>query len=282
MALSAEALAERRTGIGGSDIAAIMGVSPFLSALDVFRLKKDLVEVPESEAMYWGSALEGAILDRYQADHPEVAVERNFELVRGRQPADWTIGTPDAFARSLGETYGVEIKTTNAFAAQHWDDGVPLHYQYQCQWYMFVCELERWDLAVLIGGSDYREFALARDNALIQDTLLPAASHFWQNYVLLDVPPPPSPSDKLADLYPDDNGAMLAANFETEGIVLAYRDTVAKARAVGADVAALKAQVQGIIGENSGIEGPWGRITWKRSGKSRSRRFLATFTETEA
>jgi putative phage-type endonuclease len=60
-----EWLAARRTGIGGSDIAAILGLSPWRTPLDVYRDKVDGAEQPETEAMRWGRLLEDVIAREY-------------------------------------------------------------------------------------------------------------------------------------------------------------------------------------------------------------------------
>lgn len=46
----------RKTGIGGSDAAVILGISPFKSPLELWNEKvKDIAEsAEETEAAYWG------------------------------------------------------------------------------------------------------------------------------------------------------------------------------------------------------------------------------------
>ena len=55
-------LNERRKGIGGSDVAAIIGLSPWTTPLDIYEQKLGIaLPSEETEAMYWGTALEPAI-----------------------------------------------------------------------------------------------------------------------------------------------------------------------------------------------------------------------------
>jgi len=276
--LTPEQIEMRRTGIGGSDIAPIMGKSPYLSALDIYYLKRDLVEVPQTEAMYWGDALESAILARYAKDHPHATVKTGMGTLRGAGDMAWCLTTPDAWSLpvQLGVAHGIEAKTAHAFAAHDWQDGPPLHYVMQCQWYMGVLATPRWDIAVLLGGSDYREFILEADETMFAE-MLEAARHFWFEHVQKEIPPEPTTAAEVVALHPHDDGRILRANGEQEDTIIAFRKAYRLASRVGQRVDTLKAAVQAIIGDASGIEGPWGRITWKASGKSR--RFICNFNE---
>src|SRR5690606_6883149 len=67
----------RSRGIGGSEIAAIAGVSPWDTPLSVYLRK--IGELPEKEATsatYWGSILEPVVADEYKRRHPGYRVER--------------------------------------------------------------------------------------------------------------------------------------------------------------------------------------------------------------
>ena len=284
--LTPEQVEERRGGVGGSDVAAIIGTSPYATATDIYHLKLGVAEVEETQAMYWGNALERSICSRYKATRPNIGFYGGFNgpgMLPHRE-LPWCFGTPDAVVEYLdldtGESarWGLEVKTANAFAAREWDEGVPQHYVEQVQWYLFVTGLARWDVAVLIGGSDYREFTLARDEKR-QAELFDAAHHFWFGHVLRELPPEPTTPAEFARSVPADNGVMLRANADAEQAIFCYKHALDTLRVVQTEVDDMKAHIQRIIGENAGIEGPWGKITWRRSGKSR--RFLTTFVETD-
>jgi len=94
---------------------------------------------------------------------------------------------------SSSPTRILECKTANPFSAGDWGevgtDQVPLSYLCQCLWYMAITNLNRVDLAVLFGNSDFRIYEISRDLEL-ESTILQKASFFWNEYVLKDVPPP--------------------------------------------------------------------------------------------
>src|SRR5690606_15971722 len=72
-----EWLQVRSQGIGGSDIAAIVGVSPWDTPLSIYlRRVGELPEKEETEAMYWGTVLEEVVAQEYKRRHPEVQVRR--------------------------------------------------------------------------------------------------------------------------------------------------------------------------------------------------------------
>lgn len=63
----AEWLEGRRQGVGGSDVAAVLGLSPYKTPLDVWNDKLGLSEDHEqSEAAYWGTTLEDTVAKEFQ------------------------------------------------------------------------------------------------------------------------------------------------------------------------------------------------------------------------
>ena len=189
-------LAARRTGIGGSDIGAILGLSPWRTPYDVFLEKTSPDIAPkESDSMYWGTVLEDVVASEYQ-----IRTGRRVQRVRQtmRHPEyDFAIANIDR-AVIVPEIAGnvrwkngklttdriLECKTANGFAASEWGepgtDFVPDSYLCQCQWYLGITDTKVADLAVLIGGNDYRTFTIERDPELFAD-MIDAAGTFWKN-----------------------------------------------------------------------------------------------------
>jgi predicted phage-related endonuclease len=87
----------------------------------------------------------------------------------------------------------LECKTASPFSLGDWGevgtDQVPLSYLCQCLWYMAITNLNKVDLAVLFGNSDFRIYEISRDLEL-ESTILQKGNFFWNAYVLHDVPPP--------------------------------------------------------------------------------------------
>lgn len=98
----------------------------------------------------------------------------------------------------VGENAGLECKTASPFSADKWeDDKIPLSYQIQCYHYMSVMNADRWYVAVLIYGTEFKVYCLERDEEMIQN-LVHIEVDFWNNHVQAGVIPAPDGS-KLAD-----------------------------------------------------------------------------------
>jgi putative phage-type endonuclease len=157
--------AARANGIGGSEIAAVLGLSPHESRFSLWHRKKALIgPVEESEEMYWGKVHEPGICARFAAEHPDFAVTPAPTYCHPDRP--WQIANPD---RHAGPDL-FEAKT--ARDAEGWGeqgtDQIPVHYRAQCIHYMDVTGARRCWVAVLIAGSEYREYVVDYDEAEAQ------------------------------------------------------------------------------------------------------------------
>lgn len=152
----------RDSGIGGSDVAAIVGVSPWESAYALWAKKCKLIpnNFEPSEAMEWGNLLEPVIAAKFASKHPELtmlptgtfrSVEREFQVVN-----------PDGIFQDADGNYGIlEIKTSGY--EDDWKNGVPRYYQTQVQWYLQAFGFKKAIVAVLFGGRKYVEYELLAD-----------------------------------------------------------------------------------------------------------------------
>ena len=155
-------LIQRKKGIGGSDIAAIIGVSQFKTALEVYLSKTTEQPEQQGEHLYWGHALENPIIDRFIQD-TGANVIRQPEM----RQHEWAIANADALiVDGAGNPQAIlEIKTASAYKTKDWGsdgDNVPIEYIAQVQWYMEIFNVDYAHIAVLIGGRDYRQYTIAR------------------------------------------------------------------------------------------------------------------------
>jgi putative phage-type endonuclease len=155
--------AARAAGIGGSEIAAVMGLSPYESRFSLWHRKKGLVApVEETDVMYWGKIHEPAVCAEFGKRHPEWRVEQAPTYGRGVQ-----IANPDRLLYGPRSLELLEAKTSRD--DEGWGepgtDEVPVHYRAQCLWYLDVLGARRCHVAVLIGLSDYREYVIEYDEA---------------------------------------------------------------------------------------------------------------------
>lgn len=136
-----EWLALRRGFVGGSDIAAIMGVSPWATEFTIWCEKLGYSAKKDTPAMRRGRELEASILawteNSLKLKHPDAQVDvytSPATYIKGDMGANL-----DGIAIIDAKEFGIEIKTTNT--TEQWDD-VPYWYYLQCQLYMYVCDLD--------------------------------------------------------------------------------------------------------------------------------------------
>lgn len=193
---SEEWLAARQSGVGGSDVAAILGISPWVSTFALWHAKAGNIpaEVLTDEPVYWGKALEKVVLARWREEHPEhgAANWQGYTWAARDQP--WRHANPDFIATSPTRSQHeiVEIKT--AAYADEWgpsgSDIVPPWYLTQLLWYLDILDA-RWGwLAVLIGGNDYREYRIdTRDHADDIAFIRAQTERFWRSVQDGETPP---------------------------------------------------------------------------------------------
>lgn len=235
----AEFLARRKQGIGGSDIAAICGLSPWRSPLDVYYDKLNISlgadgseesrPVGPTAALWWGSELEALIAKAYTQAYGEKVCRYNKLLVH--PDCEFFIGDVDRliydngifpFNRRTGEittSTGLEIKTSR-YAGDEWGepetDVIPLLYLLQVQWYMGLREtLKKFRVVPLFSGSEMRRYTVYRDDGIIAK-LQEAGFNFWTGNLKKQIPPTPRTYEEVKRLYPTVSGKELLATIEVE------------------------------------------------------------------
>lgn len=186
----------RRSGIGGSDAAAIMGASPFVTARDLFYDKKNLKPVnPYGEEENWVAKRVGHLLEELVAEifshktgldvYPIHKMFRHPIHPFMISDVDFFIDLPD------GRTGLLECKTTNYNCQDKWaDNGIPLNYEYQVRHYMAVMDIDVAYIACLFGNNENEFFIRKIERDLVEEELIQAEEHFWNEYVLKNIEPP--------------------------------------------------------------------------------------------
>lgn len=265
-------LATRRQGIGGSDIAAIIGVSQFKTALDVYLSKTTDQPEQQGEHLYWGHALENPIIDRFVRD-TGANVIRQPEM-RRHPDYEWAIANADALITNSDTIEAIlEIKTSSAFKSREWGaddtDEVPIEYIAQVQWYMWIYNLQEAYIAALIGGNQYRQYHITRDDELIA-MLAEKAQAFWQNHVIPRIPPNPQDGADAQKLYPSDNGDTAEADSDTLTAYAELRELKAQEKELKAQIAAKEDLLKIKIGSYSAMQTNGNTLfTWKAQSSSR-------------
>lgn len=213
-------LAERRKGIGASECAAVMGFSPWKSAVELHYEKTGEVEpldISDRDAIKMGIELEPVVaslfiekndpyqFDQYGAWEPKIFYSFDYPFMTCSPDGIMTLAPG-------GDEIGVELKTTSEYSKADWADGnVPYYYQLQCQHSMAVTGLKQWYIACLIGGRTYAQAIVDRDDDLIQ-VIIDAEKEFWHG-VETKTPPAWDGSDSawntVKRLYSTSNGETI-------------------------------------------------------------------------
>lgn len=288
-------LRERRSGLGGSDAAAVLGISPWTTPLELYLRKRgELPEKDIGERGYWGTVLEEAVADRWASLNGR-RIERVKRILR-HPDHHWMLGNIDRAVWSDGRRpiaranalririrQGLEVKTAGHFARDEWVDGesdlVPMHYTAQVMHYIAITGAECWHVACLIGGQEYVQRVIERDDELIRD-LIDREQEFWADHVIAGVPPDPRNLDDVRMLYRRDNGTALEATPAIVEACLELANIKAHIDGLEQRERELKLAVQQVMGEAAQlISGGQVIATWKKNRDGASTDWQAIVTE---
>jgi putative phage-type endonuclease len=200
-----EWLRERKGYIGGSDLGSICGLSSYRTALDVYLDKtSEDISSQTNAAMKWGNLLEDVIANEYS----EVTGQRTeIEPNTIYHPEYKFLGAN--IDRWVGDKeYVLECKTAGFIKAKEWGDlgtdQIPESYLVQVAHYAAICDVPKVDIAVLIGGQDFRIYTYERNKEL-EDKLIKIACNFWHNHIEKRIPPKCVSTRDTFNLFPQSN-----------------------------------------------------------------------------
>lgn len=205
----------RKSGVGGSDAAAAVGLSPYMSPLELWLIKTGRdANLPRpdphdtSEPVYWGTLLEPIVAASYTKQTGNKVRRINAVLQHASVP--FVIANIDREVVGNCDVQLLECKTAGEFGARLWRDGVPEYVQLQVQHQLAVTGKQAADVAVLLCGQKLEVHRIVRDDRLIA-RLIELEANFWR-YVETDTPPPADGSDSagraLRCLYPGAGGSV--------------------------------------------------------------------------
>lgn len=206
-----EWLRERKNYLGGTDLAAIAGLSPYRTALDVYLDKtSDDITCETNAAMRWGTLLEDVVANEYSevigqttAIEPNTIYHPEYKFL-GANIDRW-VGNKE---------YVLECKTAGFTKAKEWGDlgteQIPELYLIQVAYYAAMCDVYKVDIAVLIGGQDFRIYTYERNKEL-EDKIIKIGINFWSNHIEKRVPPKCVNTRDTFHLFPQSNYQEIVA-----------------------------------------------------------------------
>lgn len=202
-----EWLEARKLGITGTDVGGILRISKYSTPMKVYLDKiGELEPVQDNEKMYWGRVMEPIVAKEFQIRN-KVKIQKVNAILK--HPFEhWALGNIDRLVTNeKGEKGILEIKTVDRYLESLWTgEEVPPQYMVQLQWYMYVTGVKYGYFSALIGGNNYIQKYVARDDELIE-MLVSSAREFWIDNVMNKKPPFIDGSNAstklLMSLYPE-------------------------------------------------------------------------------
>lgn len=264
-----EWLMMRKKGIGGSDAGAICGLNPYRTAIQVYQDKTtDVVEEFDNEAMRQGREFEDYVARRFTEATGKKVRRSNYMYADEERP--YMLADVDRMI--VGENAGLECKTASPYMAEKWADGkIPLSYQLQCMHYMSVMNCDRWYIAVLIYGKDFKYYCMERDDQMIADIRM-IEEDFWKNYVERHIIPEPDGSELADKVIAEYCRQKNEDVIELRG----FDDRIERRQELAALIDRMEKEKKKIdqelklfIGENEGAENDRYRVAWKTVSSER-------------
>ncbi|MEV0440921.1 lambda-exonuclease family protein [Streptomyces spectabilis] len=278
-------LAVRRLGVGGSEVAAVLGMSKYTSPHEVYLDKRGELPLdrpmnPElAEAAFWGLAHEPTIARVFSERSGLAVVEGPGTLAHVER--HWMLANVDRYVldEDAQPSSLLEIKTRSAYQLDEWLDSVPDGPALQTHWYLAVTGYSHAHVAALLGGNRLLIHRVERDEALVEH-LVALVSEFWQG--VLDGTPPPvdgseATEELLGHLYKVKAEAVTVVDPSEVGPLLERRRELKAREARTADeLREVDNRLKAVAGEAEIVKTQGAvAFTWKQNGPLSTKRFSA-------
>ncbi len=269
---------DRRHFIGGSDAAAVLGVSKWKSPFQLYQEKiGEFIEKTDSErekVFKRGKRFESTVIDMLLDElkdrgHDVNIIARNQRYEDAEKP--FLACELDLELSIDGQELNGEIKTVNQFAAKDWGtaetDEMPIYYTAQVMHGLMVKPRQKAIVAALIGVDDLRIYFVDRDDETIAG-IRAKEIEFWDR-VQNRNPPEPSNADDLNWLYKKDDGAQLEADDKLLFVCQRIKDIKAQEKLLEQEKELLITQAKRQMGNAAGLRYKGELIaTWKNNKDS--------------
>lgn len=223
-----EWLMERKAGIGGSEIACILGASNWNSARHVWLSKMGMFDdkpQKQSEQARWGNILETTVATEWALRENRKWI--HIPVILQDDERSYLLANIDGFTLSDDEEQVVgilEIKTTSAYNNDIWEFGpLPDNYLHQTNWYCGITRLPCFDIVCLVGGQKLYSYHMLAD-AERHRKQVEAADAFWNQNMLKGIEPEATAVDKqeVLDNAEADGEPVIFEGDEVENLTEAY------------------------------------------------------------
>lgn len=268
-----DVVTNRHEYIGGSDIAAIMGMSRWKTPLKLWTEKTQKLPAPDLsnvEAVEMGTELEQFVADMFTKRTGKVVRKAPKEYLHPDYP--YMHAHIDRLVTGTDEL--LECKTCSVFKKDEWEnDEIPQEYILQVMWYLGITGRKIGHIAVLIGGQSFKYKQIEFDQELFNQ-MVETAKEFW-THVQNDTPPAIMANDDetlkelysehnefMIELYPDSEENKKAMDALEEKIAY-LQEIKAHIKSLGEEQKEIETNLKDIIKDNLGIKTMKYVVSWK-------------------
>ncbi len=276
--VSKDVAQNRHEYIGGSDIAAILGMSRWKTPLKLWCEKTQKLPAPDLsnvEAVELGTDLEEFVAQKFTQKTGKAV--RKAPKVYQHPDYPYMVAHIDRLVTGSDEL--LECKTASFFKKEEWEnDDIPQEYILQVMWYLGITGRKVGHIAVLIGGQSFKYKQIEFDEELF-NTMVEAAKEFWE-MVQNGTAPAVMPNDDetlkdlysehsevMIELYPEDNETTVACQ-TLEDKIAYLQEVKGHIKNLEDEKKELETAIKDIIKDNLGIKTPKYVVTWKSQSKS--------------
>lgn len=199
---------ERRSSVGASEVAAVLGLSRYSTALDVYKHKHGIDREFDPLLSFIGHESE-AIIAKWVEQYSGVDVR--LEPAFMARSVEWQF-LHASFDRVSSDPFTTwQFKTAHHYTGHQWDEGIPTDIRIQVQAEMAVAGTQRAAVVVWIGGREFRLFWEPRDERFIREHMIPTLTEFWDG-VQAGQPPAPATLAENAERFPTTPGKEVEAS----------------------------------------------------------------------
>lgn len=253
--------AQRAKGIGASEVAALVGLDPYRSPIDIWRRKVEGERSEQTLHTQRGRFLERAILDWYASETGRT-LRPGMTAAHAKHPL--VLATPDAMAPDRV----VEAKAPSWRTAHEWDEGsVPDRYVAQVTQQCLVAGTTCGDVVAYV--DERLSIVTINFDKELADSLVYAIEEFWRKHVETRTPPPADGSESYAEWikqrFEKTRGEVIDATPEAEQWARKLMDAKLRRESAEEQEREARSHLQSIIGDAAGMKGGFGKVSWKHN-----------------
>ena len=258
---------ERRKYIGGSDIAAVMGMNRWKTPLKLWLEKTgecEPVDLSKVEAVQLGSELEEFVAQKFSKETGKQVRKQSKMYVHKDYP--FMVAHVDRLITGTDEI--LECKTCGSHKKDEWEgEDIPQEYVLQVIWYLGITGKKKAYIAVLIGGQSFKYKLIEFDKELFE-TMVDMAKDFW-NCVQTKTPPALTPDDNalLSEIFAKPNEEIIE-NQDMEEKISKLQQVKDDISALETEQKMLEAEIKNVIGGHLGVLTQKFKVTWGKYEKT--------------